>query len=336
MLFHLFSGLGIRTAATHANLNNLIGVPATILGIDRNAEIALVECGISEQGEMSRLSQIVQPDIAVITGIGSAHSAGLGGNEGVASEKARLADHLRPQGWCALGMGVSASLESGLNSRQRLDMESDDAAVVRWQLGGNDLELIYGEERARLELILPAEHWAADMALAATIVLKYLHDNAKGRARSLSVIATVLAGWQPVEGRMKLFRNSFGATIIDDSYNANPASMQAALDTLTKVNGERIAILGDMAELSDAAGSHRDLKAGNCDSLVLVGPLMREQLALHPEAHWFATADEAAEWARNSRTRFTDHTTILVKGSRSMQLDRIVRTLAGEEDIDAL
>ena len=105
-----FAALGFNVAATHANLNNLVGVPQTLLGVEKNADIALIECGISEIGEMSKLVAIVHPDIAILTGITNAHTEGLGGLSGVVHEKAALFDHLAEQGWCALGEGVEEQL----------------------------------------------------------------------------------------------------------------------------------------------------------------------------------------------------------------------------------
>ncbi len=103
MLSHSFSSLGFNVAATRANLNNLVGVPQTLLGVTKDADIALIECGISEVGEMARLAAIVHPDIAILTGITNAHTEGLGGLSGVVHEKAILFEHLAEHGWCALG-----------------------------------------------------------------------------------------------------------------------------------------------------------------------------------------------------------------------------------------
>lgn len=336
MLNHLFTALGVRTAATHANLNNLIGVPATLLGIDENAEVALIECGISEKGEMSRLSEIVQPDVAIITGISAAHSVGLGGVEGVAHEKCKLTEHLLPQGWCLLGRGVAEKLRDGNLPQNRIDMDSDDADIVQWHLDGLALTLSTRFEQATLTLALPAAHWGDNMALAATIAIRYFGQQPGRRIPTLQEIAAALDGWQPVDGRMKTIEGANGAVIIDDSYNANPASMQAALDTLAKLPGRRIAIIGDMAELADADAAHAGLKVTGIDLLILVGTGMRALKEHEAEALWFATTNEAVTWAESNKAEFDGDCTVLVKASRSMQLDRAVRTLTDREGVHAL
>ena len=330
MLAHIFEALGMRTAATHANLNNLIGVPTTLLGIDESAEVALIECGISEVGEMERLSQIVQPDIAVITGISSAHSAGLGGVRGVASEKRKLISHLLPHGWCLFGSGVSQHLKDEKIPNVSIDMDRAGAEVVTWTLEGQSLQLTTENESVSMALALPARHWAANMALAATIVLKYFSDRPYLAMPQLQDIADILSSWKAVDGRMTSVTGSNGMAILDDSYNANPVSMQAALDTLAALSGRRIAIIGDMGELENAAAAHAALDVSGVDQLILVGREMAALKAKQPDARWFATTDDAEAWIRENMASFAADDHLLIKASRSMKLDRIVRLLVGK------
>lgn len=330
MLQHLFSELGLRTAATQANLNNLIGVPATLLAVPADAEIALIECGISEAGEMAALGHIVVPDIAVLTGIGAAHGAGLGGAEGVAREKGALLNHLQSKGWGVLGSGVQHRLlQAGITAPAcTIDIDSNPLAV-QWQLDGRELHLACGDAEATLTLALPASHWGADMALAATVALHYgrtSHHNF-----TLAQVARALAGWQPVSGRMQLRNGRDGACVLDDAYNANPSSMQAALDTLSALDGTHTAILGDMAELgADSSAAHAALRITAGTRLLLVGPEMRALLAAHPEAHWFADTETLLAWLQEQKVQFGPNETVLIKGSRSMALDRVVAQLAEE------
>lgn len=336
MLAHLFEALGMRTAATHANLNNLIGVPTTLLGVDEDTEVALIECGISEIGEMERLSRIVQPDIAVITGISSAHSAGLGGVQGVASEKSKLISHLLPQGWCVFGSGVSPLLQAEKIPNTSIDMDKAEGEIVTWQLQGQTLQLATEKECAALALALPARHWAANMALAATIVLKYFADRPCLAMPQLQDIADILASWKAVDGRMATVTGINGATILDDSYNANPVSMQAALDTLRALAGRRTAIIGDMGELEHAAAAHAGLDVSAIDQLILIGHEMAALKSKRPDARWFATTDEALAWIKGNMTRFGSDDHLLIKASRRMQLDRIVRLFVSKEAMHAL
>jgi len=336
MLAHIFKSLGVRTAATHANLNNLIGVPTTLLGIDESAEIALIECGISEQGEMERLSQIVQPDIAVITGISAAHSSGLGGIKGVAREKSRLMSHLLAQGWCLFGTGVSQHLKDEIVPHASVDMDRAEDNIVRWHLEGRSLQLATQHDMAELTLALPARHWAANMALAATVVLKYFAGQPAQAMPGLTAIADALSGWKAVDGRMATVTGVNGVTILDDSYNANPVSMQAALDTLAQLPGRKTAIIGDMAELEHPDRAHAGLDVAGIDRVILVGRNMQALKAGQPEALWFATTDAAAAWLKAELNSFGSNDYVLIKASRSMQLDRLVRAMVEKEAIHAL
>ena len=323
MLAHAFNALGIKTTATHANLNNLIGVPMTLLGISENTEIALIECGISEIGEMQRLSEIVQPDIAVLTGITSAHTEGLGGLQGVAYEKSLLLKHLRPQGWCALGEGVRKQLQ---------DIQHDYIeTLVDWQLQGKELLLSHQGESASLTLSLPASHWGANMAFAASIVMQYLKRHQ--RHIRLAQLADIFASWQPVQGRLQTISGINHCTILDDSYNANPASMQAAIDTLAAMPERRIAILGDMAELGgDAEITHKQLDVSQVDILMLIGTHMHALHEQHSSSQWFADTDSLLSWLSDHQSMFTAQDSILIKASHSIQLHRVVSLLAGQGD----
>jgi len=329
MLEHVFAALGNRVAATKRNDNNLVGVPQTLLAIRGDEQAALIECGISVMGEMQRLAEMVQPDVSVITGFTAAHGEGLGGLSGVVREKARLLEATRPQGWCVLGAGVAGKLRSeGLypDSPDCLDMDSDAADIVRWNLEGETLRLHLADEEASLPLLLPASHWASDMALVATLACRLLQAPLKD-------VADALAGWRPVSGRMRPVAGVNGCRVLDDAYNANPASMAAALETLRLLPGRRFAVLGDMAELGDNAGEqHEGLNLSAIGQIVLVGPQMRALTDRYGHAMWVPDAQAAVRqvlaWP------LTEGDTVLVKGSRSMGLDAVV--LALTEVADAL
>ncbi len=323
MLAHTFNSLDIKTTATHANLNNLIGVPMTLLGITEDAEVALVECGISEVGEMQRLAEIVQPDIAILTGITSAHAEGLGGLQGVAHEKSLLLKHLLPQGWCALGKGVHKQLK---------DIQHDCIETfVDWQLQGKELLLSYQGESTSLTLPLPAPHWGCNMAFVASIVLQY-HQKHQQQI-SLEKIASILATWQAVEGRLQTISGINHCVILDDSYNANPISMQAALHTLAAMPNRHIAILGDMAELgADAARAHKQIDVSQVDILILIGTHMHALHQQHPTSQWFADTDSLLVWLSDHQAMFTAQDTILIKASHSMNLNLVVELLTEQGD----
>jgi UDP-N-acetylmuramoyl-tripeptide--D-alanyl-D-alanine ligase len=327
MLSHGFTTLGFNVAATRANLNNLIGVPQTLLGVTKDADIALIECGISETDEMSRLAAIVYPDVAILTGITSAHAEGLGGLSGVVHEKAALFDHLAEHGWCALGEGVEEQL-----ARQDVEIPCSAliagvAGAVQWRLNGTALHLSNEFEEVIVGLELPAPHWAANVALASGIILRLSRQ--LGMQASLKQIAAILAQWQAPAGRMQQLRGINGCLILDDSYNANPVSMQAALDTLVAMDGHRVAFLGDMAELGDGSmQAHAGINLSGLDEVYLIGPQMKALAATHQQARWFESTSDAVSCLSDYSPDRND--VILVKASRSMALEGIVRSLSGQ------
>ena len=330
MLEHGLNHLGLKVASTRENNNNLIGVPQTLLDIDIDARVALVECGVSEAGEMQRLAQMTRPDIAIITGLAAAHTEGLGGISGVAREKAVMLQHISPGGYAVLGCGVAADLRShGVKPvTDFLDMDAEDGGVVHWQVRGSKVTLELADESVELKMELPASHWAADMALAATVICRLT-------GKGIAEVARALAGWQAMPGRMQRFTAYSGAIILNDTYNANPASMAAALDTLRRMPGRRFAILADMAELGgEAEALHAGLDISGLDGLILTGPQMRVLADTCSDAHWVPDVDAAVAAAREMQLAGGD--VVLIKASRCMGLDRVVLALtkphAGEAD----
>lgn len=321
MLEHMMNLKGLRLTATRSNDNNLIGVPQTLLRIAADDDAAIIECGISEPGEMQRLAAMLRPDVAVITGIAAAHAEGLGSLAGVVSEKALLLDAIVPAGCAVLGHGVSALLGSRALPQgvRLLDMDSAEDCVVRWEMHGCGVRLMQGDALAEFELALPARHWAADAALAASIVLQ-LH------LASLQEVADAMRSWQAVGGRMQSLKGTGGCTVLDDSYNANPVSMQAALDTLRSLSGRRIAVLGDMAELGrDSAALHAGLCVDGLDEVLLLGPQMRHLAASAAEVRHMHDVEQVQKVLRGMGLNEND--TLLVKGSRCMRMERVVEGL---------
>ncbi|MFQ5581226.1 MAG: UDP-N-acetylmuramoyl-tripeptide--D-alanyl-D-alanine ligase [Mariprofundaceae bacterium] len=332
MLSHILQAAGFCVSATRANRNNLIGVPLTLLDTSVDTDIALIECGISEQGEMDRLASIVQPDVVVLTGLAAAHGEGLGGLGGIVQEKHGMLAALRDDGWCALGAGVEQTIqEYGLTlPASYMNMDTGGEHIVRWQLDGTELRLSNGESEVILTLALPARHWADNMALAATVALQLARSMRQEQVINLPSVAESLGRWRPVAGRMQILAGPNGSTILDDSYNANPASMQAAIDTLTSTEGRHIAILGDMGELGgDAAALHAGLDTSDIDMLLLAGPMMQQLANQSKQAQWLPTTDKAIEHISQMLEKgiFGTGDYILVKASRSMQFDRIVSML---------
>jgi len=322
-----FAALNLNVAATHANLNNLIGVPQTLLAVPQHADIAIIECGISEKGEMSRLAAIVQPDITILTGFTAAHSEGLGGLAGVVKEKALL---LKGTGWCGLGAGVAGLLETHQIAVSHSDLSVDQNTNdnVQWQLNGCELLLSYQNQQASMSLSLPAAHWASNFAFAASIILR--HFNTDSIQTSLQDVVTAIASWQPPTGRLQSCVGQHGSVILDDCYNANPVSMQAAIDTLRALDADQVAILGDMAELGEASlSAHASLDVSGLNRLYLIGTQMQALAEKYPQAHWFANTDAAL--AALADESFTANDSVLIKASRSMALEKVVQLLCQPE-----
>jgi len=331
MLEYALRRMGLNVAATKANNNNLIGVPQTILAIEKNADIALVECGVSEIGEMQRLGNMVQPDLIVMTGFTSAHAEGLGDLHGVIQEKGALLRHLTKKGCAVLGEGVSTLMREHGVSPEVSFVDMDDAtnhSVAHWQLQDRRCLLQLGGETATVDLALPAWHQAADMAIAAT-VLHYLTQ------KSIVEIVAALAGWQSVPGRMQCLSGINDSIIIHDAYNANPSSMRAALNTLKKMKGRHFAVLGDMAELGSASRHlHAALDVSGLDGILLVGQQMQALADVCDHAQWAPTTEAALLAIRDWQLHA--HDVVLVKGSRCMGLEKVVGSLIQEGKANAV
>jgi len=327
MLAHLLAADGRKVMQTEGNLNNLIGTPLTLLAIDAGCDDAVVECGISELGEMAQLAAMVNPDVVVVTGLSLAHSAGLKELQTIVREKGRILAQAGTD--CFSGTGVADLLSQYDVEIGGKLLALEDPRAVQWGLKGCTLQLQQGGVQAQLKLSFPAQHLAADMALAATVV-RNLQP-----AWSLKVIADRLASWQPMAGRMSLQQGVGGCRVIDDSYNANPASMQAALDTLRAMSGRHIAILGDMGELGeDTLTAHQRLCLDGIDCLLLVGESMRSISKKSVQYQWFASIHDAQDAISMLKHSLQESDTVLVKGSRMMGLEQAVMQLT--EVTDAL
>ncbi|MDX8409956.1 MAG: UDP-N-acetylmuramoyl-tripeptide--D-alanyl-D-alanine ligase [Mariprofundales bacterium] len=315
MVAHLLQAAGQSVAQTEGNLNNLIGTPLTLLAIPAATDVAVVECGISEPGEMARLAAMVRPDVVVVPALSLAHSEGLHDLETIVHEKALMAQ--AASSCCVAGTGVTALFDQ-FGVRLHVPVVTQ---AVAWQLSGHRLELCHQGMRAALTLPWPATHMAANMALAATVVHQLQPQ------MPLDAMAEALQSWQPMAGRMRLLAGRGGCRLLDDSYNANPASMQAALDTLRAMDGRTTAVLGDMGELGAlAAAAHRQLHVTGIDCLLLIGQQMRALAAQQPQAIWFTTTGEAL--AALDALPLTANDVVLVKGSRMMGLERVVASLS--------
>ncbi len=316
---------------TQGNLNNHIGVPLTLLGLRAEHRAAAVEMGLNHPGELRTLSALARPRAAIITNVQAAHLEGLGTLDGVARAKAEIVEGFEPGGVLVLPHG-HASLDTALAAyrgrRLTFGLASDaDIHPVHVDDRGLDGVAVVLPGGARVETALAGRHVVLNLlaALAAAQVLGV----------SPAEAAPAIAGVKAVKGRL-CPRRAGGVVVLDDSYNANPASLAAALDTLrsARIDGRRWAILGTMRELGpEEAALHREAGAGAAfvDGLVVVGELGRA-LGKGAVAAGLdrARVREAADGARAAAMLLPDlrpGDAVLVKASRTTRLDTAVEAL---------
>ncbi|MFO7860762.1 MAG: UDP-N-acetylmuramoyl-tripeptide--D-alanyl-D-alanine ligase [Desulfosalsimonas sp.] len=247
-----------KVLSTAGNLNNEIGMPLTLLRLETEHQAAVLELGMNHPGEIDRLAAICRPDVGVITNIAPAHLEGLGSVEGVAAAKAELLIHIRSGGTAVLNSddAYGAWLASRAQSRVVFFGCTDFAGVRAGQVAVSDdavtFELIFPEQRAWVKLPVPWRFMVKN-ALAAAAAGWVLGIDAEQ-------IAAGLAEFRPVAGRMVVHHTPAGANIIDDTYNANPGSMENAIRSLAELGSGKQGILvaGDMLELGDDAARHHE------------------------------------------------------------------------------
>ena len=327
---------GGRVTASLKNMNSQLGVPVTLCHMDETADYAVAEMGISLPGEMERLCAMVQPDAAVVTNIGVAHIENLGSREGICREKMKITDRLPENGWAILnadepllkpyrtekrfrtlyyGFGADADVRA---ENITLGESAAFTAVLPAFLCGE-------EKRIPVQLSVPGEHHVMDAlsALSAAAVLGVDPEAA----------AAGLAAFGGFTGRFERIALG-GLLLIDDSYNANPVSMKASLAAFSRMNASRrIAVLADMLELGpDSLKMHRETgeyaSGLPIDLFLTLGDAMKEADAALTEAgRTVIHATDLDELVRLTAELSADGDAILLKGSHSMGLERVRRSL---------
>jgi len=314
--------------ATAGNLNNEIGVPLTLLRIESSHRFAVVEMGMNHAGEIARLTRIAQPDVAVIGNAGVAHIENLGSREAIAAAKGEILEGLRPGGTAVLNaedrhIALWRRL-AGTHAVIDFALAGPAAVGARCTLDatGADLVLRTATGEARLRLPVPGEH-AVRNALAACAA-------AGACGAGLDAMVAGLESFVPVGGRLAPLRARNGATLIDDSYNANPDSACAAIDVLAARPGRRVLVLGDMGELGAdspamhaAVGAHA--RARGIDAMLALGRDTPHAVAAFGAGAVHHDTPQALVEALESWLQ--PDTTLLVKGSRFMRMERVVEQL---------
>lgn len=326
--------------ATRGTQNNLVGLPLTLLRLTGSERVAILECGMNGPGEIWRLAEIAQPDVGVITCVGAAHLEGLGSLRGVREAKGELFRRLRPGAVAVVnaddpnvvtagGYFTGRVLRFGCTSAD-LDVAATD--LVDRGLDGLAFTLRVGDAAAPVTLPLPGRHNVTN-ALAAAAA-------AHAIGIPMAAIVAGLERFTPPAMRLEVRRTRAGVTIVNDAYNANPASMKAALATLAaSAATRRLAALGTMRELGAASGdAHADLGAlagtAGLDALFLLGEHAEAVRAgavaagMHADRVFVAATHAALAQALTTYCRPGD--VLLLKGSRGAAMEEVLRHLGPE------
>lgn len=339
---------GCRVTRSAGNLNNLVGVPLSLLCLDAEVDVAVIELGTSAPGEIARLAEIARPEVGVVTSVSLAHTALLGSLAQVAVEKAALLRAI-PTGGTAIHNADDAALRAELGAVRA-------AHLVGFGIGSDadvrlaERSLVPGPRSAcafsvrgmaaplRVSLRLLGGGPALDAAAALAVVL------AVAGAGALAAAGVGLEGVEPVEGRLAPREGPAGSLVLDDSYNANPASMRASIEAASELvrarSGRLACVLGDMLELgahSEQAHAEIGVAAVEAGAEVLLtcGDAMiaahaAARVAAHGRAlelrHCAGHAELVAA-LEPLRARLTRGDVVLVKGSRGMTMERAVEML---------
>ena len=315
-------------AATRGNLNNHIGVPLSVLATTPQHTAAVWEMGMNHSGEIAPLCEIAKPSYGIITNIGSAHIEFLGSRDAIAEEKAMLARAL-PASGCLI---VPAACEYANYLRQRCRATCVSVGNGRGLVRAENLRpdatgtrfslVIDGETPAEVTLGVPGRHMVTNALLAAAVGWKL--------GLASTTIAAGLNSAVLTSGRLRCFEQR-GVTVIDDTYNANPESMAAAIETLAEtplaVGARRIIVLGRMGELGvHAPAAHQrtgELAAAKGLTLIAVGEGAEAIAAGAGNAPFFADFAEAAAWLTREAQAGD---AVLFKGSRTATIERVMLT----------
>lgn len=320
---------------TDGNYNNEIGLPLTILRIRKDHEIAVIEMGISDFGEMHRLSTIAKPNYCLITNIGQCHLENLGSRQGILKAKSEIFDYMSEDASIILN-GDDDMLSTIHNVKGitpiRYGSSTDNdiyaAEIISHGLWGNSYNIYIKGEILSVNTPMPGNHMILN-ALAAATIGSLLGLSGKEITEGIELI-------QPVSGRNHIIRHDKW-TIIDDCYNANPVSMKAAIDLLIMADTRKVAILGDMGELGkDEHLLHKEIGSyaatKNVDIIICVGLL---------SAHMYKGASDILtkntcklfyfetqmELINSLPNLLLEGDTILVKASHFMGFDKVVKAL---------
>ncbi|MFV0410337.1 MAG: UDP-N-acetylmuramoyl-tripeptide--D-alanyl-D-alanine ligase [Paracoccus sp. (in: a-proteobacteria)] len=320
-----------RVHAAEASYNNHWGVPLTLARMPEDTEFAIIEIGMSNPGEIAPLAKMARPHAALITTIAAAHIGAFGHLDGIAREKASIFEGLVPAGAAIIPTGLSTTwiLREAADAAGAPILSFGDegeARLISSEAEGDSLRLrgVLSGKPINFTLRSVGPHFAAN-AMGVLATVSAIGADVIGAAKGL-------ADWLPPQGRGAI-EDLNGIRLIDDAFNANPSSMRAGLGTLARLPGRRrVAILGDMLELGDSEiEDHRALASDpvmdNVDLVHAAGPLMRHLHEALPETRRGLWSESADGLVAQLDELVQSGDTVLVKGSKSSYISRVVAAL---------
>ena len=313
-LIHSVLSTTYTTVATQGNLNNHIGVPLTLLSLQKDTEIGVVEMGANHLGEIAVLANIAQPDFGLITNFGKAHLEGFGSLEGVVKAKSELFDYLKTTNGLIFANADDPKIMAQLKGQDPITYGTETTARVSATLLTENDAIRIEVDQQEIQTQLSGAYNGYN-ALAAYAIGRHFGVSPQNAKRALE-------SYIPDNNRSQLIRKK-DLNITLDAYNANPTSMQAALASFSKKGGKKIAVLGQMNEL----GKHTEIehkrlvdwiKASSIDDCYWVGSAFAPFIS---SDKYFSTVDQAIDYF--SKTPL-GQASILVKGSRSFTLEKLV------------
>ena len=318
--------------ATEGNLNNAIGLPLTLLRLNAAHRAAAIELGMNHRGETRDLARVAQPTIVVVNNAQREHQEFMTSVAEVAAEHADAVASLPRDGVAVINADdahaavwhAAASTAGARVVTFGLESAADVTAQVRARADGSALDIATPAGRVQVSLAIPGRHMARN-ALAATAA-------ALAAGASLDAVTGGLAAFRAVPGRLVAVHAPSGALVLDDTYNANPDSMRAAIDVLAAAPGTRYLVMGDMGEVGASGPAyHREIGEYARDRGILrlyaMGELAREAVAAFGAgAAHFGTVQALVDHVRDDAKAGV---TLLVKGSRFMRMERVVAALTG-------
>jgi UDP-N-acetylmuramoyl-tripeptide--D-alanyl-D-alanine ligase len=317
--------------STKGNLNNDIGLPMTLLELNAQHQFAVIEMGANHLGEIEYLTTIAKPDVAVVNNAGQAHLEGFGSVENIARAKAEIYDGLSGDGVAVINADDNfASFWTDYcagKKIQRFSMQDESADVFAKEIAEHHYQIVIktatGEvEKAALQLKIPGKHNVMN-ALAATAVTLSV-------GVPLQSIVDSLSNFENINGRLTIRKSEAGYRVIDDTYNANPFSMIAAIDVLVAFDGRRVLVIGDMGELGASAEKlHADIgrkaKQSGVDALYATGELSASAInAFGENGFYFQNKNELLKALKKN---LDNNDVVLVKGSRSAAMEVVVEEI---------